>query len=238
MRKKNIIIGETYGYIKVLSLTDRSYRTYNCRCLKCGAISTLNGSAVYSFAETGCAQCRRAAPMNKKAIKYIGHRFGHLLVKEYAGLKINQTPRKSYRYPSMICECDCGFIGEYPLKRLLDGGACSCKGCSEKNLESGRIFLRETAANGTVPISLSTQRKINKNNASGVRGVSYLKSTGKYRAYINFRRKQYHLGCYDKLEDATEARKLAEKKIYGNFFDWYQTEYPEQWDKIKDRIQY
>lgn len=235
MRREKIIIGETYGYIKVLSLTDRPYRTYNCRCLKCGMDTVLNGHVIYEFSATGCGECKKAASMNKKALEYIGHRFGRLVVKEYAGLKVNGGKR-NYRYPSMVCKCDCGNIAEYPLRRLLEGGAKACEKCREKNLDLGRQFVKETAVDGTVPIALSSKRKVNKNSTTGARGVSYMERQGKYRAYINFQRRQYYLGSFNKIEDAIEARKIAEKKIYGDFFKWYQEAHPEQWEKIKDKL--
>lgn len=66
-----------------------------------------------------------------------------------------------------------------------------------------------------------------------VTGVSYYAKYGKYRAYINFQRKQYYLGLYEKIDDALKARKSAEENIYGNFLKWYQDTYPEEWKRIK-----
>lgn len=60
-------------------------------------------------------------------------------------------------------------------------------------------------------------------------------SLGKYRAYINFKRKQYYLGLYEKIEDAVFARKQAEKHVYGEFLDWYASEHPEEWEKINKK---
>lgn len=236
MQRNKIIIGETYGYIKVLSLADRPYRAYNCRCLKCCRDIVLDGYSVHRSAETGCSECKRAESAKSKALEYIGHRFGHLLVKEYVGLKARKDDTRIYRYSVVVCECDCGNVAEYPLSRLLAGQAKTCDKCSKKNLDLGRQLIKETAAGGTSPITLSPKRKVNKNSTTGARGVSYETRRGKYRAYINFKRKQYYLGSYDKIEDAIEARKIAEKKIYGDFLRWYQEEYPEQWEKIKDKI--
>ena len=54
-------------------------------------------------------------------------------------------------------------------------------------------------------------RGIQDNNTSGHKGVSLIKKTGKYRAYIKIKGKQIHLGHYDYLQDAIEAREKAEK---------------------------
>jgi hypothetical protein len=58
---------------------------------------------------------------------------------------------------------------------------------------------------------------IGKNNKSGHVGVSYFKSTKKWRAYIMLDRVQIHLGYHDKLKDAIEARKQAEIKYFGEY---------------------
>ena len=39
----------------------------------------------------------------------------------------------------------------------------------------------------------------------------------KYRAQITFKGKKYHLGFYDKLEDAAQVRKQAEEQMFGSF---------------------
>ncbi len=54
-------------------------------------------------------------------------------------------------------------------------------------------------------------RRTFSNNKSGVTGVSYSKECRKWRAYIsNSSKRIVHLGVYDKLEDAVDARKAAE----------------------------
>ncbi|HJB28112.1 MAG TPA: AP2 domain-containing protein [Candidatus Blautia faecavium] len=67
--------------------------------------------------------------------------------------------------------------------------------------------------------SILETRKINNNNTSGVRGVSYRKNRGKWRAYIKIKRKNIHLGNFDTKEDAIAARKAAEEKWFGPYRD-------------------
>ena len=43
----------------------------------------------------------------------------------------------------------------------------------------------------------------------------------KWQAYIMFKKKMYHLGMYDKKEDAAKARKEAEDKYFNAFLDEY-----------------
>ena len=55
---------------------------------------------------------------------------------------------------------------------------------------------------------------MNKNNKSGVKGVSWSKKTKKWEAHIKFKKKKIHLGLYDHKQDAIKARKLAEEKYF------------------------
>lgn len=52
-------------------------------------------------------------------------------------------------------------------------------------------------------------------------------------AYIYFRGKRYHLGCYLDINDAIKVRELAEKKIFGDFLNWYAETYPEKYRKFQ-----
>lgn len=51
-----------------------------------------------------------------------------------------------------------------------------------------------------------------KNNTSGYTGVVYDKSKNKWIATISIKGRNKHLGLFDKIEDAIEARKLGEWK--------------------------
>ena len=53
------------------------------------------------------------------------------------------------------------------------------------------------------------------NNTSGVKGVSFYKSLGKYRAQIFVNGKRFHLGYFTSFEDAAAARRAAELKYWG-----------------------
>lgn len=56
--------------------------------------------------------------------------------------------------------------------------------------------------------------KLNKNNSSGVTGVSYSKGSKKWRSYINYEGKRIELGYYENKERAIKERLLAENKYY------------------------
>ena len=81
----------------------------------------------------------------------------------------------------------------------------------DKIAEEGQDAVKRSQVDGTTTYSLDQKRS--KNNTSGIKGVSRMKS-GQYRAYINLRRRQIHLGCFDTLEEAEAARLEAEKLYY------------------------
>ena len=54
-------------------------------------------------------------------------------------------------------------------------------------------------------------------NTSGVTGVGFRKSVNKFYAKISVNRKSIWLGLFKKMEDAIQARKLAEKEYFKEF---------------------
>lgn len=52
------------------------------------------------------------------------------------------------------------------------------------------------------------------NNTSGIMGVSFSKSRGKWEAYIKINQRRKHLGRYDNKREAVRARRQAERE-YG-----------------------
>lgn len=60
-------------------------------------------------------------------------------------------------------------------------------------------------------------RKIAKNNTSGVTGVYWHSSIGKWIAFIYYKGEKIELGDYDNFEHAKAKRLKAEKEYYGEF---------------------
>lgn len=57
--------------------------------------------------------------------------------------------------------------------------------------------------------------KLRTTNSTGVQGVIWDKSRDKWQSRIKVNYKTVHLGRYDSLEEATKARKLAERKYWS-----------------------
>ena len=159
----------------------------------------------------------------KKAEKYVNQKKGELTIKSIIGMK-----KYNGAYQTFVkCECSCGKIVEAPLTQILAGQWTSCGHTKNENLKKSK----EAHVEGTFIYAIDGRKHIQKNNSTGFTGVS--KRGKKYRAYINFKKKQYHLGYFEDIEDAIEARKTAEKEIHGSFLEWYAQNYPEEWEKIK-----
>lgn len=65
-----------------------------------------------------------------------------------------------------------------------------------------------------VPIGENNKNcSISKVNTSGTTGVQWFKAKKRLIATIQFKRKRRHLGCYDDINEAIVARKLAEIEL-------------------------
>ena len=60
-------------------------------------------------------------------------------------------------------------------------------------------------------------KRLQKNNSSGVAGVGLNRNKTKWRARIKVDNKEISLGEYEEFADAVKARKEAEKKYFGEF---------------------
>lgn len=62
-------------------------------------------------------------------------------------------------------------------------------------------------------------------NKTGFTGLHYLEDVGLYVAKIHVKKKYYHLGRHEKLEDAIAVRKEAEKhRANGTLEAWLKTQ--------------
>lgn len=228
--------GNDYEKIRVLSVCEnKKPKSYNCTCLICGNDFVYSGHDILKYENFGCPLCRKnemGAERIENSKKRIGEEFGQLKI---IGILDDFKFCSGRRLIYARCVClKCGETTEIPINRLVAGQAKMCKNCAEKNLNFGSEIIKISSVNGTNVTSIDGRRAKNKNNSSGYTGVSWNESLKKWRSYINFQRKQYHLGVFSDLDGAICARKEAEKMLYGNFLDWYKNKYPEQWNKIQN----
>lgn len=195
-------VGHMYGSLFVYSKYSEDNKTYcKCVCQICGNITTvLRNNLVRGHTKScGC--------LKEKNLE--GQTFGKLTV----GKRIRQNG-KTYYY------CLCGVCGRTVLKRHETIPIATSCGCDKK--EGKADALREKAfVDGTQPSKIKLDKPPTKANKSGFVGVCWDKSRGKWKADIRFRGRKYNLGRFDDINDAIEARKEAERKIFGDFLAWY-----------------
>ncbi len=60
---------------------------------------------------------------------------------------------------------------------------------------------------------------LNCKNTSGVRGISLVKSSNRWRATIKFNNKKIHIGNFINIDDAKIARQKIAAELFGEFFN-------------------
>lgn len=102
----------------------------------------------------------------------------------------------------------------------------SCGCIKNRNLTTKPIADKLGQVDGT-NVSRISSSKAQRNNTTGVRGVSCRKD-GKYVAYIYFKGERYHLYCGADKNKAIAARKEAEQRLFGEFLTWYNAQKDQQ----------
>jgi hypothetical protein len=82
----------------------------------------------------------------------------------------------------------------------------------QNELERRRQRKNELHVDGTSIPNLT--EKLSKNNKTGVKGVSWSKEKMKWVAQIGFKGKTIYLGRFDDINDAIQARKEAEERLF------------------------
>ena len=98
----------------------------------------------------------------------IGKRYGNLTIIEDTGKKYHST--KIYK-----CRCNCGNVCYVNAANLTNGTTVSCGGKNDEN-RARLPSLDRGLVDGTMKCALKKDRKLNKNNSSGVMGVHYDKT--------------------------------------------------------------
>ena len=217
-------VGETYKGAEIVDVGHKynNQTLYTFRCPGCDKkVERVHAEFIK---KPFCTDCLRANTESKKFKEYSGKTINGIKI-----LNVSHRDKRSQLYVNALCpKCNKEFVTT--LARIKTGIG-SCKDCAKENLDLGHEFIKNAAVDGTVITAIDGHRAINKNNTAGYKGVSFTKS-GKYRAYIYFKRKQYYLGTYSTVGEAAKARKIAEEKIYGDFLRWYAETYPDNWKKI------
>ena len=144
------------------------------------------------------------------AIDITGKRFGRLVA-------IEPTKERKNKLVVWKCECDCGNICYATSNTLINGNKKSCNCLRRQTMSKQSKLWKENVQKGRGLHDGTLESMLNskpyKSNTTGIRGV-YVQN-GKFRTQIAYKGERYHIGSFDTLEEAKEARKIAEKEIWG-----------------------
>lgn len=209
MNRKNLI-GQRFGRLTVISEAPRGekyprQKWYHCRC-DCGSEIDINTNALTGGIRRSCGCLQRESRFKD----IMGESRGYLTAIRATGEVKNGSAVWEWR-------CACGKIIQATERNVGAGKRASC-GCKRipLNVEQAnraRSGIEEFAIDGTNILSISSN-KIYRSNTSGVRGVSWHKRLCRWQARITIKGQTIHLGFFHTIEEAAEARVLAEEKYF------------------------
>lgn len=187
------ITGQRFGRLVAIEVAQEKPRKWRCKC-DCG------NEAVVLTRDLRNGNTKSCGCLRREYEDLSGQRFGRLLAVERMG-------SDSDGFSMWRCVCDCGNTVIVRSSSLKDGNTRSC-GC----LVHDKVCEPSDAVDGTKLGNLSGQPT--KQNTSGVRGVSRVKRSGRWEAHIKVRGRKIHLGSYNTIEEAAEARHKAEEEYF------------------------
>ena len=144
-----------------------------------------------------------------------GKRFHRLKAIEKTGNKTSSNTN------IWLCECNCGNFVEVPVNYLMSGHTKSC-GCHK------REFLTPDSPSSKIQegtnLSVILRKEPNRLNTSGVTGVYYLKTSGKWLALLQLQKKIVFRKTCNTFGEAVEARRGAERKFFNPLIEKYREE--------------
>lgn len=212
------LTGKIFGDLKVIERDFAKKKTaWICECLLCGKKVSVMAYNLKNGNSTNCG-CKRNKAVSERSRKDLtGRVFGQLRADALVG-------SDKHGHSIYSCTClRCGRTFEALGTNILSGKIVSCGCIGAKNRTSGREkALQEAKELGTNIGKIKASAPLKSNKTTGIRGVCYIKSQGKYKAYITFKNVRYVLKYSSDIEECIKARKEAEEKLFGDFLKWYE----------------
>lgn len=209
------LTGKHFGKWTVLAPSEKPHY-YTCQC-ECGVVKDVYDSSLRLGKSRSCLSCanRGQKPgLTTARLKKAKEKEGHV-INGWQVLEVLPEKRSGHFLCRAICP-KCGRETTVKLTRL--SLIQHCADCNRDIGEKTGAIHSTAYTGGSSIMSIRTRvgGHINKNSTSGANGVCK-DCHGRWRAYINFQRKQYHLGSYNTIEEAVAARKEAEITIYAPY---------------------
>lgn len=194
-------------------------RYYKCRCI-CGKVKEVSAKSLkYGKSKScGCVAAKRLSKKYKGVVK----KENDIDLTNKIFNKIKVVKRISGKGVQTIWECECLNCGKIfnKTQHNLTSGRCVSCGCAKRENSKKNInkYLGQVEKTN---LSTINSDKPGKANTSGVKGVSYRKTTNNYVTYIGFKGKLNIIGYFKTLEEAAAARKQAEEELYKPILEKY-----------------
>ena len=208
-KERSNITGRRFGKLVAVCFdhVDEKYKTHWLFQCDCGNQKVLPVASVKwsNVRSCGCLAHEHITELNR--LDVTGERFDRLVA-------VRPTEERDTG-GSVIweCECDCGNTVTISVNKLRQGRTHSC-GCLYNETRQDCPKARKDIADHTSISALVSAKKPNKKNTSGHTGVYQDKRSGKWCAYINFKKKRYSLGTFRNKDYALKARIRAEESFH------------------------
>ena len=198
--------------------TEKKGTYWICQC-DCGNVVSVRSPNLISGNTKSCG-CLNSENIHRKKRNYediTGSNFGELEVVSYY-----DSTKYGTRW---LCKCHaCGNDVVRIASRLKKAKSCGC--IMRKTGTENISILHNDVKQFKTNIGSLKRTEPNKNNkTTGIKGISQLKSTGKYIAYISFKGIRYTLKRSYDIEECIKARREAEKNLHKDFLKWYEENY-------------
>lgn len=212
-RQNTIKKGDRFGLLEAVEFAEyetkpdgkrRAVWLFQCDCGKRKKLPVAN----VKFANVRSCGCKATAHItNLKKQDITGETFDRLTA-------IRPTDERADN-GSVVWEfaCSCGNTTKMSVYRFHSHRVHSC-GCLYRESRAMVNGLRRDIVNESSLSLIVYTKKRSTANQSGHPGVWYNKRSARWEAYINFRKKRYHLGSFKEKEEAVSARQSAEKKLH------------------------
>ncbi len=166
----------------------------------------------------GCLLREHVSDLRKEDIS--GRRFGRLTAIRPT---INRDKKGNILWE---LACECGQTTYKTVNELKTGRVLSC-GCLYKDSRSKLAQHRKDFVESTSLSAIVISKRARSHSTSGHTGVWQNKKTGRWEAYIYFRKTRFRLGSFGELEDAIQVRREAERRLHDPIVEEY-------WDHLTE----